>query len=175
MEETYELRSKLCEISTKIEEYKTSHKDVLTTKEEYIDLRAVRPEKKSEKEPRAPFKTKIVKIVLISLLLAANIFSWVACIVGISIWVVSVPALAFCFISLLITHILGLLLLGEIIYTHIAKKKYEKAVITVAENLEYNKNEYPALLEKYERQRKELICEYEKKVERAKDLIDSLE
>ena len=84
MEETYELRSKLCEISTKIEEYKTSHKDVLTTKEEYIDLRAVRPEKKSEKEPRAPFKTKIVKIVLISLLLAANIFSGITCIVGIS-------------------------------------------------------------------------------------------
>ena len=178
MEETYELRSKLCDISTKLEEYKQAHKDVVTSKEEYIAMRHTKPEKKSEKAPRKPLKTKILRIVLTSILLAVQIFSGITCIAGLStafLWFVSIPILAFCFLSILISFVLVLSLLGEIIYRFVAKKKYAKAQKVYEENLRYNEDEYPILAEKYERARRELSCEYEKRYERAKARIDSIE
>ena len=178
MEETYELRSKLCEISAKLEEYKTAHKDVSTSKEEYIALRHTKPERKSEKEPRKPIKTKVIRIVLISILLACQIFSGITCIAGLAtafLWFVAIPILAFCFLSILVSFGLALLLLGEIIYKRVSKKKYEKAIKTLEENRSYNENEYPVLAERYERAVRELSCEYEKRYERAKARIDSIE
>ena len=178
MEGNNELRNELCEISAKLEEYRNAHKDVLITQQEYIDLREKEPEKKPIKKERRPIKTFIPKIVTNSLLFLSLAFAGMTCIAGISTAFfpfVSMPVLAFCLISLLISFGLSSLLIGEILYSHFAKKKYEETKKINDENREFNEKQYPKLKERYERAKNKLSLEYEKISKEAKEHIDLIE
>ena len=69
MQDVYEIREQLNELSNKIEEYEESHKNLATSKDEYIALRTKMPMQKALKREKEPFSTTPIRIGLLVLLL----------------------------------------------------------------------------------------------------------
>lgn len=188
MEDIFETRAKLNELSNRIEEYKACHKDILTTKDEYIALREKKPKKKTEKNVKRPFKSAPFRIALLIVLLLCLAFcaTWSFCafvfycigIVGGT--VIEIIATVFVIISLVICSLGAwgialdvFLLIGEVIYSCLSKHFYQRAQKKYEEHKKYNEEVFPDLLAKYEEREKELSCEYDILVHKAEHKIDT--
>lgn len=186
MQDIFELREQLNELSNRVEEYKDSHKDILTSKEEYIALRTKMPMQRVIKPEKEPFSTTPIRIgLLVLLLLCVSI-----CVFGlVAYWIlqlisVILPAVSVVTLVLsVITLIIGLLgaygvssfaffLTAEVAYTFISRQIYKKRVKTNSENREFNAKEFPILWREYQNQVDALTHEYEKTVARASHKID---
>lgn len=189
MQDIFELREKLNELSNKVEEYKDSHKDILTGKDEYIDLRIKKPQQKQIKDEKEPFSTTPVRIgLLILLLLCVSICVfglvayWILQLIGVILPVISIVII----VLSIITLIIGLLgaygvssfaffLAIEVAYTFISRQVYKRRLKVNRENREFNENEYPNLWREYQAEVEALTHEYEKTVTKSTHKIDECE
>lgn len=186
MQDIFELREQLNELSNKVEEYEESHKDVLTTKDEYIALRTKMPQQKVIKDEKEPFSTTPIRIGLLILLLlcvSMCVFGlvayWILQLISFILPAISIVTLVFSVIALVI-GLLGaygvssfaFFLTAEVAYTLISRQFYKKRLRTNKENREFNEKEFPALWEIYQDEVKALTHDYEKTVARANRKID---
>ena len=186
MQDIFEQREQLNELSNKVEEYKTCHKDVLTSKDEYIALRIKKPQEKVIKDEKEPFSTTPIRIGLLVLLLlcvSICVFGlvayWILQLIGVILPVISIVIIVFSVITLII-GLLGaygvssfaFLLTIEVAYTFISRQIYKKRVQKNKENREFNEKEFPILWQEYQNEVENLTHEYEKTVARAYHKID---
>lgn len=189
MKDIYEIREQLNELSNKVEEYKDSHKDILTSKDEYIALRAKMPMQKVIKDEKEPFSTTPIRIGLLLLLLLcvsicvfALVAYWILQLITVILPAVSMVTLVFSIISL----VFGLLgaygvssfaffLTAEVAYTFISRQIYKKRLRTNKENREFNEKEFPILWQNYQKEVDKLTHEYEKTVTRGNHKIEENE
>ena len=189
MQDVYEIREQLNELSNKVEEYGISHKDLATSKDEYIAFRTKMPLQKVIKSEKEPFSTTPIRIgLLILLLLCVSI-----CVFGlVAYWILQLitiilPAISIVTLILsIITLIIGLFgaygvssfaffLTAEVAYTLISRQIYKKRLRVNKENKEYNEKEFPILWREYQNEVDTLTHEYEKSVARANHKIDENE
>lgn len=192
MDETLELRDKLNELSNRVEDYKTCHKDILTTKQEYISLRKKKPKKKPEKKVKKPFSSAPIRIALLIILLLWVAFCAAWCftafilyligaifsvagvaVVGIIATVLVVIALIICSFGAWGVATTVFLLMGEIAYNFLSKYFYKRAYRKYKENKRYNRDIYPALYQEYCEKEALLSSEYDLLVHRAELKIDA--
>lgn len=192
MDETLELRDKLNELSNRVEDYKTCHKDILTTKQEYISLRKKKPKTKPEKKVKKPFSSAPIRIALLIILLLWVVFCAAWCftafflyLIGLifsaaGIAVVGIIATVLVVISLIICSLGAwgvattvFLLMGEIAYNFLSKYFYKRAYRKYKENKRYNRDIYPALYQEYCEREALLSSEYDLLVHRAELKIDT--
>lgn len=192
MDETLELRDKLNELSNRVEDYKTCHKDILTTKQEYISLRKKKPKKKPEKKVKKPFSSAPIRIALLIILLLWVAFCAAWCftafflyliglifsaagiaVVGIIATVLVVIALIICSFGAWGVATTVFLLMGEIAYNFLSKYFYKRAYRKYKENKRYNRDIYPALYQEYCEREALLSSEYDLLVHRAELKIDT--
>ena len=192
MDETFELRDKLNELSNRVEDYKTCHKDILTTKEEYVALRKKKPKKKPEKNVKKPFSSAPIRIALLIILLLWIAFCAAWCftafilyligaifsmagiaVVGIIATVLVVIALIICSFGAWGVATTVFLLMGEIAYNFLSKYFYKRAYTKYKENKKYNRDVYPALYQEYCEKEALLLSEYDLLVHRAELKIDT--
>lgn len=192
MDETLELRDKLNELSNRVEDYKTCHKDILTTKQEYISLRKKKPKMKMEKKVKKPFSSAPIRIALLIILLLWVAFCAAWCftafilyligaifsvagiaVVGIIATVLVVIALIICSFGAWGVATTVFLLMGEIAYNFLSKYFYKRAYRKYKENKRYNRDIYPALYQEYCEKEALLSSEYDLLVHRAELKIDT--
>ena len=192
MDETLELRDKLNELSNRVEDYKTCHKDILTTKQEYISLRKKKPKKKMEKKVKKPFSSAPIRIALLIILLLWVAFCAAWCftafilyligaifsvagvaVAGIIATVLVVIALIICSLGAWGVATTVFLLMGEIAYNFLSKYFYKRAYRKYKENKRYNRDIYPALYQEYCEREALLSSEYDLLVHRAELKIDT--
>ncbi len=192
MGDAFEVRDKLYELSNRVDDYKTCHKNILTTKEEYIDLREREPRKKKEKNVKKPFNSTPVRVAILVVLLLCITICAFCCVsafflyligsvcsifgvpvVGIIAIVFIIIALAFCSVGAFGVSVCAFLLVGEVIYNLLSKHLYKRAVKKYRENKSYNENEYPILLGEYNKQREILSQEYDDIVQKSYLKIDT--
>ena len=108
MQDVYEIRDQLNELSNIIEEYEESHKNLATTKDEYIALRTKMPLQKVIKSEKEPFSTTPIRIGLLVLLLlfvSSCVFGlvsyWILQLITIILPVISIVTLVYQFSRLL--------------------------------------------------------------------------
>ena len=189
MQDIFELREQLNELSNKVEEYKDSHKDILTSKDEYIALRVKKPTQRVIKDEKEPFSTTPIRVGLLVLLLlcvSICVFGlvayWILQLISVLLPVISIVIMVFSIITLII-GLLGaygvssfaFLLTAEIAYTFISRQIYKKRIRINKENREFNEKEFPALWQEYQNEVEALTHEYEKVIVRANHKIDENE
>jgi predicted membrane protein len=192
MDETFELRDKLNELSNRVEDYKTCHKDILTTKQEYISLRKKKPKKKPEKKLKKPFSSTPIRIALLIILLLWVAFCATWCftafilyligaifsalgvaVVGIIATVLIVISLIICSFGAWGVATTVFFLMGEIAYSVLSKYFYKRAYRKYKENKRYNRDVYPTLYQEYCEKEALLSSEYDLLVHRAELKIDT--
>ncbi len=186
MQNLYELREQLNELSNKVEEYKESHKDILTTKDEYIALRTKMPMQKVIKDEKEPFSSTPIRIGLLLLLLlcvSICVFGlvayWILQLISVILPAVSVVTLVLSVIALVV-GLLGaygvssfaFFLTAEVAYTFISRQVYKARLKTNKENREFNEKEFPILWQQYQNEVEALTHEYEKTVAKSNHRID---
>ena len=186
MPEISELREKLNELSNKVEEYKDSHKDILTGKDEYIALRIKKPTQKEIKDEKEPFSSAPIRIGLLVLLLLcvaicgfSLVAYWILRLITLLLPAIAIVTLVFSVIALVIGLIgaygvasFAFLMTAEVAYTFISRQIYKKRLQTNKENREFNEKEFPILWREYQNEVEHLTHEYEKTVARANHKID---
>ena len=189
MQDVYEIREQLNELSNKIEEYEESHKNLATSKDEYISLRTKMPMQKQLKSEKEPFSTTPIRIGLLVLLLlcvSSCVFGlvayWILQLITIILPVISIVTLILSIFTLII-GLLGaygvssfaFLLAIEVAYTLVSRQLYKKRIRVNKKNTEFNEKEFPILWREYQNEVDNLTHEYEKTVARANHKIDENE
>lgn len=192
MADIFETQKKLVSLRDARNEYKSAHKDILTTKEEYIGLRLHKPQPRPSRAVKEPFDSSPIRVALLILMLlcvaicVSGFFSFVI------IWIigkllpevlaVTIIVIVFSIIALLISGMgtMGIaffasLLIVEFIYSFIAKHSYKRRCRIKKENEEFNESILPDLIKKYEEEAQLLSEEYDKKIAKASYKIDTCE
>ena len=192
MEDLFEMRDRLNELSNRVEDYKTCHKDILTTKDEYVALRKTKPSKKPEKKVKRPFLSAPVRVALLVVLMLCLVFcaTWCAiafflyligsifsmfgvAVVGVITTVLVVIALVICSFGAWGISFVVFLLIVEVIYNFLSKYFYRRAVKKYEANKKYNEEVYPVLLEAYCDEEELLKKEYDLLTHKAQLKIDT--
>lgn len=192
MTDIFETQKKLVSLRDARNEYKSAHKDILTTKEEYVSLRLQKPEPRPTKDVKEPFDSSPIRVALLILMLLCVAICLSGFFGFVVIWIIgkllpealaiTIIVIIFSIIALLISGMgtMGIaffasLLIVEFIYSFISKHSYKRKTRIKKENEEFNQKILPDLINKYEKE-KELLCEeYDKKIAKATYKIDTCE